>query len=357
MARIVVEHLDTLNMKYPKPTVDIEHLPLPYRRGAVDSRFGIPQIFYVCAQAQGEFWTRNFCLKEQTCYGVERILCPIGFSEFSARAYDYAQSLAWHYQAKLFLNHVVDFGLPPYEYYAPAVDLNEVFRKTCADARYQLLESAKSLTKNGVQPECFVQEGAVTDAILSFAETQGVDLIVMGTHGRKGFDRVTLGSVAEKVLRKACCPVLVVRKPGPDVVASESAQSSSELRRVIFCTDFSDSSHRALDYALSAAAEFDAELALLHVLEDIPNSARGPPCCRRRFAASQRTGRSRAGGRRSRRAGWDRKPLAFEPAKGWARPGCAPPAVCALTAAAAMKTFVWLPASLVTMSMAAMRNS
>jgi nucleotide-binding universal stress UspA family protein len=204
---------------------------------------------------------------------IERILCPIDFSEFSARAYDYAQSLAWHYQAKLFLNHVVDFGFPPYEYYTPAIDLNEVVGKTCADARVQLLELAKSHTRNGVQPECFVQEGAVTDSILSFAEAQRVDLIVMGTHGLKGLDRVTLGSVTEKVLRKAPCPVLVVRKLGPHVVAPEGAQSSGELRRVIFCTDFSDPSQRALDYALSAAAEFDAELTLLHVLDDIPRSA------------------------------------------------------------------------------------
>jgi nucleotide-binding universal stress UspA family protein len=204
---------------------------------------------------------------------IERILCPIDFSEFSARAYDYAQSLARHYQANLFLNHVVDFGLPPYEYYTPAIDFDEVFRKTCADARDRLQEFAKSHTRNSIQPECFVQEGAVTDSILSFAEAQKVDLIVMGTHGLKGLDRVTLGSVAEKVLRKAPCPVLVVRKPGPEVVAPKGGESSGELRRVIFCTDFSDSSHRALDYALSAAAEFNAELTLLHVLEDIPRSA------------------------------------------------------------------------------------
>jgi nucleotide-binding universal stress UspA family protein len=204
---------------------------------------------------------------------IERILCPIDFSEFSARAYDYAQSLARHYQAELFLTHVVDFDLPPYEYYTPEVDFNEVIRKTCAGARDQLQELAKSHTKNGVHPECFVQEGAVTDSILSFAEAQGVDLIVMGTHGRKGFDYATLGSVAEKVLRRAPCPVLVVRKPGPEVVAPEGAPGSVELRRIIFCTDFSDPSDRALDYALSAAAEFDAELTLLHVMEDLPKSA------------------------------------------------------------------------------------
>ena len=83
-----------------------------------------------------------------------------------------------------------------------------------------------------MQRECFVQEGEVTDSILSFAEAQRVDLIVMGTvmgtHGRKGFDRVTLGSVAEKALRKARCPVLVVREAGHEAVAVEGAKNSVE---------------------------------------------------------------------------------------------------------------------------------
>jgi nucleotide-binding universal stress UspA family protein len=203
---------------------------------------------------------------------IERILCPIDFSEFSARAYDYAQSLARHYQATVFLQHVVDFILPPYEYYTPASYLSVEFQKICADAREQLQEFAKSHKKNDVQPECIVQEGEVTESVLSFAEARMVDLIVMGKHGRKGFDRVTLGSVAEKVLRKARCPVLVVSEPGPEAAAPESAQNSVELRRVIFCTDFSEPSQRALEYALSAA-EFEAELTLLHVLENLPKSA------------------------------------------------------------------------------------
>ena len=85
---------------------------------------------------------------------IERILCPIDFSEFSARAYDYAQSLARHYQAKLFLNHVVDFGIPPYEYYTPAVDfergLPEDFAPTletsCRSSRSRIRGTASSLS-------------------------------------------------------------------------------------------------------------------------------------------------------------------------------------------------------------------
>ena len=200
---------------------------------------------------------------------IERILCPVDFSESSARAYDSAQSLARHYQAKLFLQHVVDSALPSYAYYADAVYIIEFFQKIRDGARKQLQDFARSRTRSRVQPECFVHEGGVTESILSFAAAQKVDLIVMGPHGHKGFDRVTLGSVAGKVLRKAPCPVLLSRKTGQGVAAPEGGQDSVHLQRVIFCTDFSDPARRALEYALSVAAEYDAEITLLHVLEGV----------------------------------------------------------------------------------------
>ncbi|MFZ0959397.1 MAG: universal stress protein [Terriglobia bacterium] len=204
---------------------------------------------------------------------IKQILCPVDFSESSARAYDSAQSLARHYQAKLFLQHVVDFIPPSYAYYADAVYITELFQTIRDGARKQLQDFAKSHTRCGVQPECFVHEGAVTDSILSFAAAQKVDLIVMGPHGLKGVDRATLGSAAEKVLRKARCPVLVSRKSVDAVVAADGAQDSIQLHKVIFCTDFSDPARRALEYALSIAAEYDAQITLLHVLEDVQTLA------------------------------------------------------------------------------------
>jgi nucleotide-binding universal stress UspA family protein len=203
---------------------------------------------------------------------IKQILCPVDFSESSVRAYDSAQSLARHYDAKLFLQHVVDFVPPSYAYYADAIYVAQLFQTIREGARNQMRDFAKSHMRSGVQPECRVDEGGVTDTILSFAAAQKVDLIVMGTYGLSGVDRVELGSVAEKVLRKARCPVLVSRKIGQGVVAPEGAQDSVQLRKVIFCTDFSDPAHRALDYALSVAAEYDAEITLLHVLEEIPSS-------------------------------------------------------------------------------------
>ena len=119
-----------------------------------------------------------------------------------------------------------------------------------------------------------ISDGTATDCILSFADEKAISLIVTGTHGRRGFDRLMLGSVAEKVLRQAHCPVLTIRKPPHPLVASAPRREGIELRRILFCTDFSDYSNRALAYAVSLTDEYNSELNLVHVLEDIPDSTR-----------------------------------------------------------------------------------
>jgi nucleotide-binding universal stress UspA family protein len=86
-------------------------------------------------------------------------------------------------------------------------------------------------------------------------------LLVMGTHGRSGFERLLLGSVAEKVLRKAGCPVMTVPK------LSDTAPAGPVLYKRILCpVDFSESSLRALQYAVSLAQETDGQLTVLHVI-------------------------------------------------------------------------------------------
>jgi nucleotide-binding universal stress UspA family protein len=84
----------------------------------------------------------------------------------------------------------------------------------------------------------------------------------MGTHGRSGFDRLVLGSVTEKVLRKAECPVLTVPAHAPETVPATPVM----FKRVLCSIDFSDSSMHALNYAMSLAQEADARLTVLHVM-------------------------------------------------------------------------------------------
>jgi nucleotide-binding universal stress UspA family protein len=162
---------------------------------------------------------------------IERILCPVDFSVFSARAYDYAQSLARHYQAKLLLQHVIEFNLPIYAYYVPASYMVDQLQQVRNGAMSQLHEFAKRPADYGTPPERILNEGAPADTILSFAGVQKVNLIVMGSHGLQGADRTALGSVTEKVLRKACCSVLVVRSTILSVLEVRRIRSS--------CTSFS----------------------------------------------------------------------------------------------------------------------
>ena len=200
---------------------------------------------------------------------LKTILCPIDYSEFSVKAYDYAQSLAWHYNAELLLQHV-RYSFPAF--YIDA-SYKEIRRKLQTDALQKLREFSKRQTRTQVQPQCFVQDGDASDKILSFTQSKGVSLIVMGTHGLRGVDRLMLGSVTEKVLRKAKCPVLAVRKPVHDFVSPGKNVDPVSLKKIVLGMDFSDHARHALNYALSLAREYHAELTLLHVSEHPAGSA------------------------------------------------------------------------------------
>jgi nucleotide-binding universal stress UspA family protein len=201
---------------------------------------------------------------------IEKILCPVDFSEYSARAFDYARSLAQHYGAALLLQHVVQPLTSTYPYYAFPDAINEVFWQLESSAEERLSELTAGFAEDGFEIKRFVHKGTAPECILAFAEYQSADLIVMGTHGRQGFDHFAMGSVTEKVLRKARCPVLVVRRPTHDFVNPADSDDPVRLKKVLYCTDFSEYSDRALTYALSLAMEYNAELTLLHVIEDPP---------------------------------------------------------------------------------------
>ena len=203
---------------------------------------------------------------------ITSILCPVDFSDFSVNAYEYARSLAWHYKATLLLQHIL-YPLGPFGYDSNQDPYEKICRQIRSEATEKMQRFARLHALTGIQPECIVQDGSVTDLILSLAERRGVSLIVMGTHGLRGIDRLMMGSVTERVLRRAKCPVLAVRKPAHHFVGSKRSPEPIHLKKIVLCTDFSDHAHRASEYALSLAAEYHAELTLLHVLETFPNSA------------------------------------------------------------------------------------
>ncbi len=200
----------------------------------------------------------------------QRILCPTDFSEFSERAFCYAVSLARHYGAELFVQHVVrplNIGYPEY---AIPDSVNQFYGELREHVEEQLREFVKVHSPEGSHAYVIVDEGGVTEGILAAAHERSVDLIVMGTHGRKGFERLALGSVTQKVLRKARCPVMAVRKPSNGAGAEDLAPHT-QFNRILFGSDFSACSARAFQYAASIAARYHAELTLLHVMESSPS--------------------------------------------------------------------------------------
>jgi nucleotide-binding universal stress UspA family protein len=195
---------------------------------------------------------------------IQRILCPIDFSDFSRRAFDHALAIARWYDSTIRLLHVS--GIQPVVAYAPgsavlpSVLLTEQDRETL---RADMKRFAETGAGANVPVEFDIAEGSAAAEILATAEAIPADLLVVGTHGRSGFDRLMLGSVAEKVLRKAGCPVLTVPPHAPDTPRDQPVS----FKRIVCAIDFSDCSMHALSYAMSLAQEADAHLTVMHVLE------------------------------------------------------------------------------------------
>ena len=195
---------------------------------------------------------------------IDRILCPVDLSQFSRDSLRHALALAkWWYGAQVTVCHVYSAplpllpvaGMPGNVALAQPVqsdDMVEEVRRFCAP----------SLTESWQSVEIIVREGNATKEIVQLAEQLPADVLVMGTHGRSGFERLFLGSVTEKVLRSTRVPVMTVPPP--------VTQPGPSLYKTILCPlDFSDASTRALDYALALAREADARLILLHVIEGL----------------------------------------------------------------------------------------
>lgn len=145
---------------------------------------------------------------------IKRILMPTDFSEHSQYALRYAVSFATQYQAKLYVLHVLvsPHALVGYEA-APFVSFERLFADMKRSAEQQMASFIPEDYKKEVEIETAFAQGSPFMEILKFAREKQVDLIVIATHGRTGLKHALFGSVAEKVVRKAPCPVLTIRHP------------------------------------------------------------------------------------------------------------------------------------------------
>lgn len=190
---------------------------------------------------------------------IKTILCPVDFSEASHHAIDHAIVIARWYDASIAGLHVYNPVFMPVPGLVVADD--EVVRqgerqRLCGETTHCF----SSATAAGIDVRVLVDEGPPATCILDRAASLPADLVVIGTHGLSGFEHLVLGSVTEKVLRRATCPVLTV---------PPRARATSKLpfKRLLCPVDFSPASNAALRLALSFAQEGDAELTILHVID------------------------------------------------------------------------------------------
>ena len=148
---------------------------------------------------------------------VQHMLVPMDFSVTADRAMEYAIALAQQLQARLTLLHVLDMTPMTMDEMTVGV-VATYLEEQEIEAQHLLQASLERVQRAGLQGDSLLVQGTPTQTIVDTAGEQGVDLILMGTHGRTGLAHVFLGSVAEHVVRQGPCPVLVVRR-APDTSA------------------------------------------------------------------------------------------------------------------------------------------
>ena len=141
---------------------------------------------------------------------VQHVLVPIDFSDTADRALEYAIALAQQLQARLTLLHVFDLTPLTMGDAATGVPVTAVHELEI-EVQQLLQESLERVQRAGLQGESLLVQGTPTQTIIDTAGEQGVDLIIMGTHGRTGLMHLLMGSVSEQVVRRAPCPVLTLR--------------------------------------------------------------------------------------------------------------------------------------------------
>jgi nucleotide-binding universal stress UspA family protein len=191
---------------------------------------------------------------------IRRILCPTDFSEFAQRALHQAVPLARWYDASLTALHVVPPAVPVDGMFPQPLPplANEGVRTRLERDLDAFVAPAREA---GVACHTALREGAVPARILEVARELPADLLVMGTHGQGGLERLVLGSVTESVLRKAPCPVLSIPRE------ERATSGPAPFKRILYATDFSPAADHALPYAVSLAGEALGALILLHVME------------------------------------------------------------------------------------------
>jgi len=196
---------------------------------------------------------------------LKNILLATDFSPASAAALPHALKVARQYEAKLYIAHVICAEILDLMTPERTPEIREQARQLAQQNMEHLLSIA---SQAGVPTEPVIGEGVIWDVLQEMIRESDIDLIVVGTHGRRGLGKLLLGSVAEEVFRLAPCPVLTV---GPRILEVPSGDVA--LRHILYPVDFVPDPSGAAKYAVSLADEYHAKLTFMKVFEEkVPSS-------------------------------------------------------------------------------------
>ena len=191
------------------------------------------------------------------------ILSPTDLSELSVRPVTYAAALARLYKASLTILHVVPTFEPvPMRSSAIGGAVQTVYPVSREEVLAALERTTQTAGTASTDLSLVAEAGNPPAMILEQAVSIPADLVVMGTHGRSGFERAMMGSVAEKVLRKAPCPVLLVPPH-----TTEDPPADVRFKNILCPMDFSPAALQALGFALDLAKQTNGSVTVLHIIE------------------------------------------------------------------------------------------
>ena len=199
---------------------------------------------------------------------LQKILFPTDFSKCAEQALAHAVFLAEKYGAEIHVLHVITiFEDQPSVVSNEIAETKEMVRKLEDIAEKQLNKIVDSHSADDIKITTEVKRSlSAAPAILEYASENKIDLIVMGTHGRRGLGHLLLGSAAEEVIRLAPCPVFTIRE-------LKEPKPVMQVNNILVPIDFSNYSEKALAYASEIAQSYNAQLQLLHIIEETMHPA------------------------------------------------------------------------------------
>jgi nucleotide-binding universal stress UspA family protein len=198
-----------------------------------------------------------------------KILVALDFSAPSKKALSYGLAWAEQYKAKLILAHIVPDSSALL--YAFPTELSDIEKDQSAKAKQEIDKLVPAKTAAKLNVKTIVRIGGIEEELLRIVADEGLDLMVLGTHGRRYLGRWFIGSVTEHMLRKVPVPLLTVSHIEPETLIT-----SLPLEQIVYATDLSEPADGGLNVAIELARKTAARLTVIHVIDDEDRLSWGP---------------------------------------------------------------------------------